>query len=45
MINGGDIRGATTSLGCKMDTKENLLKNFTETLGKKVRTKRRVGED
>ena len=39
MINGGDIRGATTSLGCKMDTRENLLKNFTETLEKKLERK------
>ena len=32
MINAGDVESATTALGCRLDTKENLLKNFTERL-------------
>ena len=43
MINGGDIYNATISLGCKMDTKENLLKNFTDTLEENLeKTKKKI---
>ena len=39
MINAGDIETATSRMGCRVDTKENLLKNFTKTLLKKLESR------